>query len=500
MDDFVSIKNIKKKNPGLGTRKIAGLFGISRNTVKKALSSDSTAFDSRRTKINPDIEPFVQYIDIHLFKRHLKGSRILNDIISKGYKGSKSAFYRYIKAESLNQKRTFFRYETAEAEQAQFDWSPYTVLIDGKLVKIFIFTYLLGYSRYRIYNVSLSESASAVYEAIEDSIFELEGAAHRLQTDNAKCFIQNASSNNLQYNSRYLAFCGHFGFEPTRSLPAHPWSKGKVENPNKYLEYHFVQGNSFSSFEDLSQRLKKFQTEVNNRVHSTTKKTPAELFEKEKLLLFEPPKSRYVSVKEEVRKVTADCLFSYGGSKYSVPTIFANREVWIKVSKGYMIKVYSSSNHLITEHKLSVEKGKTILDYSHYANHWLERGNWNKQVTIFLEKFEGYQWFIDNLKAQKRINHNYHLTQIVFLSSYYPKQNMLKTFEACQEYNVYTYSFIKGYVEKYASASSLINEISPKEMVCNYVSKLPADALNRQNQIKRSLTEYKINFENTKKT
>lgn len=37
MEDWVSIKNIKAKNPKLGTRKIAELLGISRNTVKKLL-------------------------------------------------------------------------------------------------------------------------------------------------------------------------------------------------------------------------------------------------------------------------------------------------------------------------------------------------------------------------------------------------------------------------------------------------------------------------------
>ena len=40
MEDWVSIRNIKAKNPKLGTRKIAEILGISRNTVKKALKND----------------------------------------------------------------------------------------------------------------------------------------------------------------------------------------------------------------------------------------------------------------------------------------------------------------------------------------------------------------------------------------------------------------------------------------------------------------------------
>lgn len=41
MEDWVTIKNLKKKNPGMGSRRIAKLLGISRNTVIKALRQKS---------------------------------------------------------------------------------------------------------------------------------------------------------------------------------------------------------------------------------------------------------------------------------------------------------------------------------------------------------------------------------------------------------------------------------------------------------------------------
>ena len=40
MENWVSIKNIRAVNPKIGTRKIAELLGVSRNTVKKALASE----------------------------------------------------------------------------------------------------------------------------------------------------------------------------------------------------------------------------------------------------------------------------------------------------------------------------------------------------------------------------------------------------------------------------------------------------------------------------
>jgi transposase InsO family protein len=65
--------------------------------------------------------------------------------------------------------------------------------------------------------------------------------------------------------------CGFYGIKPTRSIPSHPWSKGKVESVFSYLETHFITGNSFKSFEDLRNRLKQFQDVHNLELHATTK-------------------------------------------------------------------------------------------------------------------------------------------------------------------------------------------------------------------------------------
>lgn len=486
MEDWVTIKNIKKRKPAMGTRAIAELLNISRNTVKAALANENPPEYKRTEKINPDIEPFKEFIVNKLSLGGLIASRVLCDIKSKGYKGSQSAFYRFVSSLKLKEKRTFCPYETYKAEQAQFDWAEYSVIISGELTKVYIFNYILGFSRYRIYNASLSINQSCIFEAIENSIVELGGTASRLQTDNAKCFVTNPSKDNFSWNQRYLAFCGHYGFEPSRSLPGHPWSKGKVENPFHFLEEHFIKGNTFLSFDEFTNKLKSFQEEVNNRIHTTTRQTPEHLFSKEKQLLLPCADQRYVGIKEEVRKVTSDCLISFSGSRYSVPSLFAMREVWLRVSKGYILEIYSSGNVLIATHHLSLQKGKVIIDKSHYKNHSVERGNFNRVSLMFLELFPEYHWFIEKLIAQKRINYGYHLTQILRIAGFYPKEDLLKAFSVCKDFNVYTHNFIKGYLEKYSCSNySSCN----KESTINSINNIN---INTPCQIKRSLAQYNI--------
>ncbi len=88
----------------------------------------------------------------------------------------------------------------------------------------------------------------------------------------------------------YLKLCGHYGFEPTRSMPNHPWSKGKVENPFDYLEDHFIKERSYDSFFELVDKLFGFQLEVNTKKHRTTQSTPEQLWNIEKQFLAELPK------------------------------------------------------------------------------------------------------------------------------------------------------------------------------------------------------------------
>ena len=460
MEDWVTIKNLKSKNPDMGSRSIAKLLGLSRNTVKHALKSERGPVYLRKVKVNPDITPFESLIDELYWRKKFKGSRILNEIRSKGFRGSQSAFYRYLSKIKAASNRYYTPYETEPGEQAQFDWSPYTVLIDNILTKIYIYSYICGFSRYRVLEVSLSANQGAVFEALENSMRECGGVVQRVQTDNDKCFVSNPSKDHFQWNKRYLQFCGHYGYKPSRSLPRHPWSKGKVEKPFAYLEDHFITGNALESFEDLINKLKAFQDFCNERIHGTTKAKPSDLFESEKPSLAALPKQRYVHIKEEVRKVTYDCLISFNGSRYSVPWMFAGKMVWVKVSRGYFLHVYSESNKLVACHKLSLEKSKIIINKEHYRGNKNDTGNWERLKVMFLERYPGNELFLEKLQAQKRINARYHLGRILEIASYYHPQQVIKVIKLSLDYNVFNYSFFLGYLEKHYQHSIDIHKTS----------------------------------------
>jgi transposase len=487
MDTWTTIKNLKKVNPSMGTRTIAKLVGVSRNTVKKVLLEDVSPIDKKEgaKKINKNIEPFVSFIKESYLKKNLKASRILKDIISKGYQGSQYALYAYIKdnlkpiREDIQGDNTkaYKSYSTNPGEQMQFDWAHYTIPIDNKLVKIYIYQTILGFSRMKSFSVSLSMMQNDVFIALEEAFNFFGGVCDRIQVDNAKVFIDDASVNNFKWNNRFLHFCGFYGMKPTRSLPAHPWSKGKVEKPFSYLEDHFIAGNEFKSFEDLQQKLKVFQDETNISLHGTTNEITSKRFKLKEQQYLKPLPfdnltgefKKYIGFKEEYRKVSSDCLISYKNNKYSVPHYFATKEVWIRVVQGNTLQIYSNQNKLIATHILSLNKKEIILNKEHFEGYRTTNVSIASSISRLTKRFHNYpniHKFISNVKIQKRINPANHLQKIANLFEYYDDSDCISAMEECFSINSFNSNTIKGFITNNTTPKkesiSLLNIDIPK--------------------------------------
>lgn len=246
---------------GISKRKIAVQLGISRNTVAKALSLDKLPkYERKKQHVNLHIAPFESEIQRMALEQKFIGTRILREIRTKGYKGSKDALYRYLrklKADHVEGKPSV-RFETGPGQQAQFDWSPYTISTANEVIKVVVFSFTLGYSRLKVFFASLNETQVSVFEAIESALWFLGGAPKELLVDNHKNMVDDPRPGHFKWNSRFLELCGHYRMKPVACRVGNPRTKGKVENPFYYLEEHFIRGNTFLSFEDFCERLERF--------------------------------------------------------------------------------------------------------------------------------------------------------------------------------------------------------------------------------------------------
>jgi transposase len=83
----------------------------------------------------------------------LIGSRLVRELRARCYDGSSSAPYRLLTrlATASPSAKVTGRFETPPNQQAQFDWSPYTIELGGELIRVIAFGAVLGHSRRKHY-------------------------------------------------------------------------------------------------------------------------------------------------------------------------------------------------------------------------------------------------------------------------------------------------------------------------------------------------------------
>lgn len=432
---------------GKSIRHISRELGFSRNTVRKAIRSCSPFKYRRKPYRNSVLEQYRDRVDEMLGKGFI-GTRIMEELRKQGVIVPRTTFYRYLKGLKAQQKgKAVMRFETPAGLQAQFDWSPYTLKIGGELTKVTIFSFILGYSRYQHFFVSLKADQASCFEALEDSFFYVGGVPKELLVDNSRIFVINPSRPHFEWNRFFLEFCGHYMVRAVVCRVRSPQTKGKVEKPFYHLEQHFIKGREFGSFEDFIRALGEYEGQRNRRLHPTTLKVPQEALGDEKPYFSPLPSGSFISTKEAFRKVSHDCLVAFGGNRYSVPHQYAAKMVWVKTSQGRRIRILSSKGELLAEHGIAKGKGRIFIDEAHYEGlrKRAKGAGWLKKE--FLELFPSAEGFVDGVFAQQKYNYPYHLSRILHLAHLYPRQALQEAFLLAEQHNTYSWGFIKGVLE-----------------------------------------------------
>ncbi len=349
MEDWQTIRCLAGK--GHSQRFIARAVKRSRNAVARALREDLPPDYQRESFVQQALEGFRSEVWKGL-GRGLSGIRLLAAVRQSGYGGSAATFYRWLAGvkEDAALGESSCRFETDPGEQAQFDWSPYTLSLGGELVRVLIYAMALGYSRRVHWYPSLSEKQDSVMEAIEEGWRHFGGACRQLLIDNARSMVLRHRRSDIRWNQRFLALCGHYRIQPIAAAPGHPQTKGKVENPFRALEGRFITGGEWRDFEHLALELARFEAGWEDRVHQTTRIPPSVRFEEERPFLLPLPLQPFLGCLSHLREVNNDGLFSFSGTRYCVPIQFGLKQVRVRTRQGRELLVYNPKGEQITDH------------------------------------------------------------------------------------------------------------------------------------------------------
>jgi hypothetical protein len=128
-----------------------------------------------------------------------------------------------------------------------------------------------------------------------------------------------------------LEFARHYGTVILPCLPKTPEHKGKVENSVAYVKGNALAGRTFDCLAAENQWLVKWESTVADlRIHGTTKRQVAQLFEQEKKHLLSLPSSLFPVFREAPRQVHRDSYVEVAKAYYAVPPEYIGQQIWAR--------------------------------------------------------------------------------------------------------------------------------------------------------------------------
>ena len=172
---------------------------------------------------------------------------------------------------------------------------------------------------------------------IRESAFRQRGGVPEeiLYTQMKAVWIGTDEGGEIIWNAIFLDFARYLGFTRRLCHPYRPQTRSKLESGVKYVRCNFLcglLGREPDNLGDLNAEMRRWVVEVaNRRVHRTTHEQVLLRFD-EDLFSMQPIDGRppYPYMDDEQRKVARDAYVSWQRSHYSVPWLFAGKEVWVR--------------------------------------------------------------------------------------------------------------------------------------------------------------------------
>ena len=337
---------------GMKISEIAKELNMDRKTVKKYVKSRTVPKYGQRKKTGLKLDPYRDYIRDRINKYNLSAVRILEEIRKKGYNGGYSTLKTY--CATLRKDRAInavIRYETEPGRQAQVDFGEFGhIEIDKVWKKLYAFSYILGYSRYRYVEFTVDISTQNLIKMHLNAFRYTGGIPSEILYDNMKQVVleRKIKTSESKFNEAFMRLSEHYGFTVRLCWPYRPQTKGKVERNIGYLRSNFFSGRTFESLQDTNTQCSKWLIEANGKVNTTTGKIPSDSVKEEILITMNGIPEFTYSI-TNTRKISRECYVNYNSNRYSVPWKYAGRECTVKEENG-KIRIQIDSD--IVEHEM----------------------------------------------------------------------------------------------------------------------------------------------------
>jgi len=364
---------------GRSIRSISRETGISRNTIRKYLCSESPPSYKRSKpatlhKLNDHESTLRQWFEFDLkrpSRERRTAQKLYEQLILEGYQGSYSPVCRFIKklkSSHGSPQQAFIPLQFESGDAMQFDWSQEVVVLDGLEQKIKVAHFRLSHSRKAFVIAYPRETQEMLLDAFVHALSFYQGVPKRVLIDNPKTMvIKIGKGKERDFHPRFLALMNHYLIQPVACTPASGWEKGQVENQVNVLRNQLFKPQlRFDNLAALNTHLLACCETLGQRPHPQFKdKSIDTLFDQERLML-RPLGRAFDGYVEKTVKVSSTCLVQYDSNYYSVPSAHAKQRISLRVYADRVVCI--AEQQVVASHRRSFNKYEYLFEPWHYVD------------------------------------------------------------------------------------------------------------------------------------
>ena len=352
---------------GQSVRAIARRLRVARNTVRRILGrrprKGLVAAAIRPSLLDPYMPTVRKWLDD---TPELRATAVLERLRGLGFTGGITIVRDRVQQLRPREGKAFLTLDFAPASMLQVDWADFGYALPGCPRRVSAFVAVLAYSRYLYIEFTVSQAFGSFVRCMDRALDFFGGTTTTSLYDNMKTVVLSHSPSATRFNRDFLEYARvRGGFGVIACNPRSPNEKGRVERPIGFVRERFWPGRRFADLLDLNRQATRWRDDfANNRVHETTGKVPALVFEHEEKPLLKPlSPNRFDTDDKDPTGVTKMCRVPFDRNKYSVPWRLVGQSVLVR-GDDQMVSVFLGMKQ-VALHFRSWGIGEDIEEESH---------------------------------------------------------------------------------------------------------------------------------------
>jgi transposase len=229
-------------------------------------------------------------------------------------------------------------------QEAQVDFGYMAELVEsdsGKKKRLHVLIVTLSFSRYQFVWPTFSQTTEAVCEGLDEAWRFFGGMPKTIVPDNMKAIVAAPDALSPVLADAFIDYVQARGVFVDPARVRSPKDKPRVENQVAFVRESWFDGEHFDGLEDMRKSAEIWCRDIaGRRIHGTTRKIPAQVFEEfEKPALLPAPSGRFDVPLWTDAKVHPDHHIQVARALYSVPTRYLRKQVRARADKK-IVKIY----------------------------------------------------------------------------------------------------------------------------------------------------------------